>query len=283
MKTNPLIDAEALAAALSDPKCVAVDCRFQLTEPESGYAAYLRGHLPGAIYAHLDDDLSADPAPHEGRHPLPRPSDLAEKLGSWGIDNSTLVVAYDDASGAIAARLWWLLHWLGHDRVSVLDGGLPAWIEMGGTLEQGITEPQAANFIPKTVHDRWVVATGDIPLAIGSGALILDARSTARFRGEEEPIDPVAGHVPGARNLPLSELLGEDGRFLPKDELRSCLRNALDGHASSAVVTMCGSGVTACHLSLGFAAAGFERGRLYAGSWSEWIRDDGREIAVGAD
>ncbi len=241
------------------------------------------GHLPGAYYAHLDDDLSAEPAPHEGRHPLPHPADLAEKLGTWGIDNSTHVVAYDDASGAIAARLWWLLHWLGHDRVSVLDGGLPAWIEAGGELEKGTREPQSANFVPTTVHDRWVVVTGDIPLEIGSGALIFDARSTTRFRGEEEPIDPVAGHVPGARNLPFTELIRDDGCFLPQDELRSRLKSALDGHASSAVVTMCGSGVTACHLSLGFAAAGLERGRLYAGSWSEWIRDEGREIAVGVD
>ena len=254
-----------------------------MTEPDAGYAAYLRGHLPGAQYAHLDDDLSAEPAPHEGRHPLPDPRDLAERLGHWGIANSSHVVVYDDASGAIAARLWWLLHWLGHDRVSVLDGGLKAWVDAGGMLEQGAAEPQSANFTPTAVHDRWVVATGDIPLAIGSGALILDARSETRFRGDEEPIDPVAGHVPNARNLPFTELLSDDGCFLPREELRTRLEDVLDGHASSAVVTMCGSGVTACHLSLAFAAAELERGRLYAGSWSEWIRDEGREIAIGAE
>ncbi len=243
----------------------------------------MRGHLPGAHYAHLDDDLSAEPAPHEGRHPLPQPADLAHRLGSWGIDNSTLVVAYDDAAGAIAARLWWLLQWLGHERVAVLDGGLAAWTENGGALEKGEVEAQSANFVPATVHDKWVVVTGDVPLEIDSGALILDARGAARFRGEEEPIDPVAGHVPGARNLPFTELVGDDGCFLPREQLRSRIESSLEGHASSAVVTMCGSGVTACHLSLGFAAAGLERGRIYAGSWSEWIRDDGREIAVGTD
>lgn len=280
---QPLIDAETLAGNLSNADWVVVDCRFQLNDPEAGFAAYGHGHIPGARYAHLDDDLAREPSPHEGRHPLPNPDDFAATLASWGIDNATQVVAYDDASGAIAARLWWLLRWLGHERVTVLDGGLQAWLDSGGPMETEEPEITPAEFRASEVRDDRVVVTGDIPLEIAAGALLLDARSAERFRGEQEPIDPVAGHVPDARNLPFTELVAPDSRFLPERELRERLQVALDGRDASTVITMCGSGVTACHLALGFAAAGLPEGRLYAGSWSEWIRDDGREVALGDD
>jgi thiosulfate/3-mercaptopyruvate sulfurtransferase len=179
--------------------------------------------------------------------------------------------------------LWWLLRWLGHERVAVLDGGLQAWLDADGPMDTAEPEITPKDFLVGEVRYDRVVVTGDIPLEISAGALLLDARSAERYRGEQEPIDPVAGHIPDAENLPFTELVGPDGRFLPPIDLRERLETALDGREASAVITMCGSGVTACHLSLGFVAAGLHEGRLYAGSWSEWIRDNGREISIGDD
>ena len=281
MTTTPVIDAASLAVHLGEPNWVIVDCRFQLTKPSAGYSDYLQGHIPGARYAHLDDDLAAPIGPGDGRHPLPDPDRLAQQLGAWGISNSSTVIVYDDASGAIASRLWWLLRWLGHDQVFVLDGGLDAWRVQGQGLESTLPSWEEARFLPATVHDNWVVTSDDLLQLVGAGDLLLDARSDERFRGINEPIDPIAGHVPGARNLPFTSLLAGDGTLLESKQLRNDLTRTLDGRGAAGVVAMCGSGVTACHLLLALNAAGLGDGRLYAGSWSEWIRDPDREIATG--
>jgi thiosulfate/3-mercaptopyruvate sulfurtransferase len=260
-----------------------VDCRFRLTQPDAGYSAYQNGHIPGARYAHLDRDLAASPGPSDGRHPLPDPERFATTLGAWGISNASSVVVYDDASGAIAARLWWLLRWLGHEQVAVLDGGLDSWQANGLPLETAAPDWQPARYLPATVHDEWVVTSDDLPQLLESGALLLDARSRERFRGIEEPIDSVAGHVPGAGNLPFTETLTREGTLLDPERLRDVLTSVLAGREIKDVTAMCGSGVTACHLLLALSAAGLGDGRLYAGSWSEWIRDGQRPIATGPD
>ncbi len=260
-----------------------VDCRFSLTQPDAGYSAYQHGHSPAARYAHLDHDLAASPGPSDGRHPLPDPERFATTLGAWGISNSSSVVVYDDASGAIAARLWWLLRWLGHEQAAVLDGGLASWQANGLPLETAAPTWRAMRYLPATVHDEWVVSSDELPRLLESGALLLDARSGERFRGIEEPIDPIAGHVPGADNLPFTAMLTPDGTLLEPERLRDDLTSVLAGRRITDVVAMCGSGVTACHLLLALSAAGLGDGRLYAGSWSEWIRDGDREIATGPD
>ncbi len=280
---HPLVDTDTLAERLAEPDWFVVDCRFTLTQSDAGYSAYQRGHIPGARYAHLDDDLAADPGPSDGRHPLPDPDRFAITLGAWGISNSSSVVVYDDASGAIAARLWWLLRWLGHERVAVLDGGLDAWEGNGLPIETATPSWQAAHYSPATVRDDWIVTSDDIPQLLESGALLLDARSAERFRGNEEPIDPIAGHVPGAKNLPFTTTLTPAGNVLAPERLKDELSSVLAGRDITDVITMCGSGVTACHVLLALNAAGLGDGRLYVGSWSEWIRNGDRPIATGSD
>jgi len=210
---------------------------------------------------------------------LPTPQDFASTLGAWGIDNSTAVTVYDDASGAIAARLWWMLRWLGHEEVTVLDGGLQSWLERG--LPQDSNEPDIpqAVYSLRHLHDDWIVSVEEINGLLQGGAVLLDARSSERFRGLEEPIDPVAGHVPGATNFPFTEMLSASGCFLPAEALNAVLSGVAGDRDASNIITMCGSGVTACHLLLGLEAARLGDGRLYVGSWSEWIRDQDREIA----
>ena len=279
--TPPLIDAQTLAERLEDPNWVVVDCRFRLTQPDAGQALYQKGHVPGARYAHLDHDLAAAPRPDEGRHPLPSPEVFAATLGSLGISNSSAVVVYDDASGAVAARLWWMSRWLGHERVFVLDGGIQAWKGAGLPLETENPTWGPAEFSIREVREGWVVQTGDIPLEMERGAVLVDARSRERFVGESEPIDPVAGHVPHAVNYPFSAALSSTGLMRDAVELQQELKPFTD-HPGG-LIAMCGSGVTACHLLLAVKAAGLGDGRAYIGSWSEWIRDSNRGVATGED
>jgi thiosulfate/3-mercaptopyruvate sulfurtransferase len=279
--STPLIDAATLSERLGDPDWVVVDCRWTLTDPSAGPAAYARSHIPGARYADLDRDLSRRPGPHDGRHPLPRPSDFAARLGAWGVHAGTTVVAYDEASGTYAARLWWLLGWLGHERRLVLDGGLAAWEAAGLPVETTTPTWRPARFVPRRVAEESVVAAVDLPALQAGGALLVDVRTAARYCGEQEPIDPVAGHVPGAVNRPGSTNLGQNGRFRAPAELARELGELLDGRSPDQLVAMCGSGVTACQLLLALAAAGLDGGKLYAGSWSEWIRDPARPIRTG--
>jgi thiosulfate/3-mercaptopyruvate sulfurtransferase len=279
---SPLIDALALETHLGDAAWVVVDCRFNLLDSAAGHAAYARGHIPGARYADLDRDLARPPAPHEGRHPLPAPADLAARFGAWGIDNRTTVVAYDDGSSAIAARLWWLAGWLGAHRSLVLNGGFAAWVEAGLPIEIHEPRVQPATFVPRDPPRGAVLETSEVEAWQRAGGLLVDARAEPRYRGQQEPIDPVAGHVPGARNRPFSANVATTGRFKPEYELRRELEALLEGRRPDQIAAMCGSGVTACHLLLALEAAGLPGAKLYAGSWSEWIRDPARPVRTGA-
>jgi len=283
MSDPPLIDVASLGRNRDRPDWIVVDCRFTLTEPSAGRAAYDRGHLPGARYAHLDDDLSRKASPTEGRHPLPEPATFAAKLGAWGIGPGDTVIAYDEGSGAIAARLWWLLRWVGHERCAVLDGGFAAWVAAGHDIEQRSPSVAARHYPVPEPQARLVVTTGEVAARQAAGDLVVDVRAAPRYRGEQEPIDPVAGHVPQARNRPFSSNVTAAGRFRPPAELRAELVELLAGREPSRLIAMCGSGVTACQLLLAMEAAGLTGGRLYAGSWSEWIRDPARPIARGSE
>jgi thiosulfate/3-mercaptopyruvate sulfurtransferase len=283
MSASPLVDPAELHRHLGDPSWVVVDCRFTLTDPSAGRAAYERSHIPGARYADLDRDLSRPPGPREGRHPLPDTRALAKRLGRWGIDNGSTVVAYDEGNAAIAARLWWLLGWLGHERRLVLDGGFAAWQAAQLPEETGVPRWRPGTFVPRRVAADSVVATEAVAAFQEGGGLLVDARGAPRYRGEQEPIDPVAGHVPGAVNRPFAANVTAAGRFRPPAELARELAELLDGRAPTQVAAMCGSGVTACQLLLAMAVAGLPPGKLYAGSWSEWIRDPGRPVHTGAD
>jgi thiosulfate/3-mercaptopyruvate sulfurtransferase len=281
MMFKTLIDVDSLQKLMAKPQLAVVDCRFDLMNPEAGRQAYLRAHIPAARYADLNRDLSAPIEPHTGRHPLPSPEACAARLGAMGIGNDTQVVAYDDANGSIAARLWWMLRWLGHGAVAVLDGGFKAWTAHGGALESGETAGHAECFTPRIDADA-VVSTAELEHALRDPRTVLvDARAPERYAGTVEPIDPVAGHIPGAVNHPFTANLGPDGRFLSAAELERRWRERLPGREIENLVAMCGSGVTACHDLLSLEVAGLTGGKLYAGSWSEWIRDPRRPIARG--
>lgn len=276
-----LIDVATLGGMLQGDNCCLLDCRFSLADPGQGRAAWAAGHIPGAVYAHLDDDLSGEIRPGvTGRHPLPPRDELARRLGQWGIDADTQVVAYDDAGGAIAARCWWLLRWLGHDAVAVLDGGWPAWLAAGGAQSCEPPRRAPAQFVPRQPLLAAVDADEVARASAAGDRLLLDARDPARFRGEVEPLDPVAGHIPGARCAPFAGNLA-DGAFRPVDELRARHTALLGGAAIEDVICYCGSGVTAAHNVLAMQHAGLGAPALYPGSWSEWVADPARPVAQG--
>jgi thiosulfate/3-mercaptopyruvate sulfurtransferase len=282
MSETPLIAPAELSALGADARLCVVDCRFVLSDPDAGRRAFGEGHLPGAVYAHLDDDLAGPVTPLSGRHPLPDPDDFAAVLGAWGIRPDTLVVAYDDASGALASRLWWMLGWVGHGRRRVLDGGIDAWRAAGLPLTTAVPSPPRAPAYPVRLPTQRVAGTEAVIEALAAAIPVLDARSRDRFLGRQEPIDPVAGHIPGSLNHPFSANLADDGRFLPAAELSARLAGLGLGEDGNAV-SLCGSGVTACHTILAAAVAGLPEPRLYPGSWSEWIRDPDRPVATGQD
>lgn len=274
-----VIEPAELAEQVGAGNSILLDCRFSLLQPMAGRQSFDAAHLPGARYVHLDHDLAATPRRGQGRHPLPTAAAFAATLGRLGIQPDSHVTAYDDAGGAIAARLWWMLRWLGHARVSVLNGGIQAWEAGGLDLESAAPQWSEARYDYTSANDTDWVRTEDLPQLLAQGSELVDVRAAKRFLGHEEPIDPVAGHVPGAVNLPFNEMLGADGRFLEPIELRDLLRRRLSRSAGPETIAMCGSGVTACHLLLALAHAGLPRGRLYAGSWSEWITDPSRPVA----
>lgn len=263
-----------------------IDCRFDLAKPAWGEAAWAAGHIPGALYAHLDRDLSGAHSLSTGRHPLPPISTLAATFGRWGIDATVQVVAYDQASGVYAARLWWLLRWLGHRQVAVLNGGFAAWERARLPASRSSAVRELRQFTPTPATDMLTTSAG-VAAALETGALareemlLVDARSAERFAGENETLDKVAGHIPGARNHPFAGNNDSQGRFLSTGELRRSWERTLRGRPASAVVAMCGSGVTACQNLLALEAAGLSGARLYAGSWSEWICDPVRAVARG--
>jgi thiosulfate/3-mercaptopyruvate sulfurtransferase len=285
-----LIDAVALQRLLGTARLAIIDCRFDLMNPEAGHSAYMKAHIPGARYADLNRDLSAPIAAHTGRHPLPTPAIFAQRLTALGIGKESQVIAYDDANGSFAARLWWMLRWMGHDAVAVLDGGFQAWTRHGGPVrsaEPAAPEPQGDESAAGVISTAGVVSTAHLERALresaamGPQVLLVDARAPERFAGAVEPIDPVAGHIPGAVNHPFTANLAADNRFLPAAELKERWLARLAGTAPENLIAMCGSGVTACHNLLSLEVAGLHGGKLYAGSWSEWIRDPRRPVARG--
>ena len=255
-----------------------VDCRFDLADPARGAAAYAVAHIPGAVYAHLDRDLSGPPLDDAGRHPLPRPAQLAEVFGRLGIASGQQVVCYDDMGGALAAaRLWWLLRYMGHTAVAVLDGGWQAWLAAGGPQEAGSPAAASTRF-EGSARSAQRVLLAEVPALRGH---LVDARDPARFRGEVEPIDPRAGHIPGAANHPFRRNLDAAGCFLSPAALREAFTQSLGTLPTASTVHYCGSGVSACHNVLAQVHAGLPEPRLYAGSWSEWCRDPARAAATG--
>ena len=280
MTYRTLISTADLARLLDDPLFVIVDCRHNLAEVDAGERAYLDAHIPGARFMHMDRDLSGVKTGRNGRHPLPDPQVLASKLGAAGIDASKQVVAYDQNSGVWSSRLWWLLRWLGHDAVAVLDGGLDKWLAEGRPTSKLEPNPHFAGFVAKPLQP--VASADEILRHLDDGALfVLDARTSERYRGDIEPMDPVAGHIPGARNRPYTENLATEGTFKSAALLRSEFEALLGGRSPSTVVHQCGSGVTACHNVLAMAVAGLPGSRLYPGSWSEWIADPARPVVFG--
>jgi len=280
VKYSTLISAEELARHAGDPVFAIVDCRYDLSDAGAGERAYRAAHLPGAIYMHLERDLSGAKTGRNGRHPLPDIAALAATFGRAGIDGTRQVVAYDQGSGAWAARLWWLLHWLGHERAAVLDGGLDRWRAEGRALTDAIASPQPAVFAPKP--PSATSSADEILRRIDDRSLlVLDARAPERYRGDVEPIDPVAGHIPGACNRPYVENLTREGVFKSAEALRREFVAVMDDTRPEAVVHQCGSGVTACHNALAMAIAGLAGSRLYPGSWSEWVSDPARPVARG--
>jgi thiosulfate/3-mercaptopyruvate sulfurtransferase len=283
MSFTTIIDPAEVARHLADPQWVIVDCRFDLAKPDAGRQQYRAGHIPGARYAHLNEDLSGPITPRTGRHPLPPADEFARRLGAWGIDGRAQVVAYDEAGGAIAARLWWMLHWVGHEAAAVLNGGLKAWVAAGLPLDANEARIAPTTFVAHPRTDQSVTVD-ELQAALADGsAVLVDARGADRFAGQNETIDPVAGHIPGARNHPFMTNLDAERRFLPAHELRDRWSKTLRDAPAGRVVAMCGSGVTACHDLLALRVAGLAGARLYPGSWSEWIRDDTRPIAAGSE
>lgn len=282
MPWTTLIEVEELALRLDD--CVVVDCRHSLLEPDAGRRAWLAGRIPGARFLHQDEDLASPIGPDTGRHPLPDPQALRRRLADLGLVRQTQLVAYDDAGGATAARLWWLARWLGHEAVAVLDGGLPAWQAAGYPLESG--DPAPSRHAPaEPAQGEALVRPVEVEAIehnlVQPTLMLVDARSAERYRGEAEPIDPVAGHIPGALNRPLTRNLRPDGRFLPAPLLRQAFLDLLDGRSAESVVHYCGSGVSACHNLLAMEHAGLPGSLLYGGSWSQWCSDPSRPVATG--
>lgn len=280
MHYRTIVAAQDLLASGLPPDWLVIDCRFALTDPAWGESAYCRGHIPGAHFAHLDKHLCGAVARDSGRHPLPDWTQFAERLGQWGLHPETQVVVYDQDSGAYAARLWWMLRAVGHEYVALLDGGWAAWLRAGGAVELPVPPLRSGRYEARP-GSGWVTGARLLRELASGDCILVDGRSAERFRGEQEPIDPVAGHVPGALNRPYTDNLARDGTFMGAARLRSQWAALLNGRTPGAVVHMCGSGVTACHNLLAMEVAGLSGSRLYAGSWSEWIADVTRPVAVG--
>jgi thiosulfate/3-mercaptopyruvate sulfurtransferase len=274
-----LVSVDELAA---HPEWRLFDCRHDLKDTEYGARAYAKEHIPGALHLHLDRDLSGATTGRNGRHPLPSIEAFAARMSACGVGNDTQVVAYDNEGGIFAARLWWLLRWLGHDKVALLDGGLPGWKRSKRPLDNAVPAITPASFTPRPRPESMIDAAPILD-ALGSDALLLiDARSPERFAGENETLDPVGGHIPGAINRFYFDNLDDSGcYFKPADELRMEFTAALGNRNPATVVQQCGSGVTACHNLLAMELAGLSGSKLYPGSWSEWCADPSRPVATG--
>lgn len=273
------IDSKTLAGLLDQPDLCLFDVRFYLDQPDQGRCDFAAGHIPGARYLHIDNDLSARAVPGEtGRHPLPLPGVLEIRLRRAGLSKHSQVVIYDQGPGLYAARLWWLLRWLGHDQVRVLDGGMQAWLDAGLPLSQETPRPVDEGNFAAAVDDSKLIDAEEILQRLDDPKLLLlDARAPERFSGAKEPLDPVAGHIPGAVNLPCADNTDAKGRWLSPEQLKERFAPWQEG--SKELVSYCGSGITACHNILAAVEAGLPEPRLYAGSWSEWITQSERPVA----
>jgi thiosulfate/3-mercaptopyruvate sulfurtransferase len=273
-----LVSPRELATHLGDPGWIVFDTRHDLGDVEKGARAYAAGHVPGAYFLHLDRDLAGPKNGRNGRHPFPDLEDFAARLNERGVTPETQVVVYDDMGGNFAVRLWWMLRWLGHDRVALLDGGFPAWQKEGLPVNADVPAPRKGSFVPKP-HAGWTVDAPFLERFHDDDSIkLLDARAAERFAGLQEPLDPVAGHIPGAVNRFWQKNLTPEGRFKPAEALRKEYEELLAGKAPGQTVHMCGSGVTACHNIFAMELAGLPGGRLYPGSWSEWCADKSRPM-----
>lgn len=281
MKHRTLLKTDELASHIGDSVWIIVDCRFDLTNPDAGMDLYRTAHIPGAVYAHLNHDLCSPIAPHTGRHPLPEPDAFRTTMSRFGVDGSKQVIAYDDAGGMVAARLWWLLRYYGHPAVAVLDGGFPQWLREGRSVEAGVRQNTQATFKGKP-RQGWVVALDEVEQNLRHERFrLIDSRSPERYRGELETIDPVAGRIPGARNHFFGQNLTPQGAMKSPDELRRQFAATFEGRSPTDTVFYCGSGVSACQNLLALEHAGLSGAKLYAGSWSQWCKDPRRPVARG--
>jgi thiosulfate/3-mercaptopyruvate sulfurtransferase len=281
MNNQTLVSLNQLHDLIQAGDCIVVDCRFDISRPERGRAQWLAGHIPGAFYAHLDDDLAAPIEAHTGRHPLPLTDDFAQYLASIAWTTDKLLVAYDDGSNAISSRLWWLMRYFGQP-AALLDGGLAAWKAAGLPMKAGAAGVEAAPVEHLVPDERMIVSADYILDGLDSAEMVvLDARAQERFSGKVENLDSEAGHIPGALNRPFGDNLDAEGRFLDPEILKAQFEVALGGFAIDSVVHSCGSGITACHNLFAMELAGLGTTRLYPGSWSEWIRDPARPLETG--
>lgn len=273
-----LVRADVTLEHINDTEWRIIDCRFDLKDKNAGLQHYREAHIPSAIYADLDKDLSSPVRPGTGRHPLPAIDDISRKLGEWGISATTQVVVYDDVSGSYAARLWWLLKWLGHQKVAILDGGLSYWKQQGYPLNNEIPDVIPASFQARPDMSMIIDTEALLKLLNSPSLTLVDVRDPARYTGAEEPIDKVAGHIPGSVNIPWKSNLDENGLYRNKTDLESLYSHFLINQETQNTVFMCGSGVTACHSLVALHYLGKSDVKLYPGSWSEWIEDPARPV-----
>lgn len=273
MVYSSIVNADVVSQYLEDRNWRVIDCRFNLKIPEEGHALYTIAHIPNAIYAHLNDDLSSPVTMSSGRHPLPEVDKITQTLSRWGVDRNTQVIVYDNAAGSYAARLWWLLRWLGHTKVAVLNGGLDIWKRQGLPLSSDQPEFSPAKF-SGSPDTGMIASTGEIEKNLHDPQfLLIDVRDPIRYQGLQEPIDSVAGHIPGAINVPWKTNIDKDGLYLPKAQLFERYTHLLHGNSAENTVFMCGSGVTACHSLVALEYLDMKGARLYPGSWSQWVSD----------
>ena len=280
MEFKTIISALQLKEIIHNDNVRVFDCRFSLKDPQGGLKNYQAGHLPTAQFADMDTQLSSAMSETSGRHPLPDPEKFLEQLNEWGISNSTQVIAYDDMSGAFAARLWWMMRWVGHENVAVLDGGMQKWSEQGHELSQESVKYPRGDFSGHANLD-WLVDLETVKEGLEANKItLIDARAADRFTGKDQKTDPVPGHIPGAQNLPFGGNLTKDGVMESPETIKARFDSVIQDQAIDDVVNMCGSGVTACHNLLAQAVAGLPAAKIFIGSWSQWIRDPSRPVAT---